>query len=132
MDKMVAGAYTLEVNNKGIYIAGDNEAGVFYGIQTLIQLLPPQAGAALAIPYISITDYPRFGYRGMMLDVGRHFFPVDFVKKNTLIIFALHKMNYFPLALNRGPGLADRDKKISQAYRSGRLAQRHHHWPQPR
>ena len=97
LDYALPGAYTLTIDGKGAYIAGDNENGAFYGIQTLIQLLPvPTAGAAskLAIPYVSIKDYPRFAYRGLMLDAGRHFFPVDFVKKYIDYI-ALHKMNYF-------------------------------------
>ena len=81
LDKPIEGAYVLTVNNKGAYIAGDNETGVFYGVQTLFQLLPvPDARLKmrpnkLAIPYISIQDEPRFEYRGMHLDVGRHFFP---------------------------------------------------------
>ena len=92
------GAYNLNVNNKEIYIGGDNEAGVFYGVQSLIQLLPVPAPmqktteTKLRIPFVSITDYPRFAYRGLMLDVGRHFFPVDFVKKY-IDYLALHKMN---------------------------------------
>jgi hexosaminidase len=100
MDNAVAGAYQMTVNNKGVYIAGDNEAGVFYGMQTLIQLLPvPDARLKmrpnkLAIPYVSIEDEPRFGYRGMMLDVGRHFFPVSYVKKY-IDYLALHKFNKF-------------------------------------
>jgi hexosaminidase len=100
LDKPIPGAYQMTVNNKGVYIAGDNEAGVFYGMQTLIQLLPvPDARLKmrpnkLAIPYVSVEDEPRFGYRGMMLDVGRHFFPVSYVKKY-IDYLALHKFNKF-------------------------------------
>ncbi len=107
MDKPVPGAYTLTVNNKGVYIAGDNEEGVFYGIQTLIQLLPPDPAKVnnkkLSIPYVSIEDYPRFGYRGMHLDCGRHFFPVSFVKKY-INYLALHKLNYFHWHLTEDQG----------------------------
>ncbi|MEP6928264.1 MAG: family 20 glycosylhydrolase [Ginsengibacter sp.] len=94
MDNPVAGAYTMTINNNGIYIAGDNEAGAFYGIQTLIQLLPVQKMSSLDIPYISIKDYPRFQYRGMHLDVSRHFFPVEYIKKY-IDYLAYHKLNNF-------------------------------------
>jgi hexosaminidase len=103
MDKSIPGAYTLQVKKDGIYISGDNENGVFYGIQTLIQLLPVERSTTFKIPYTSITDYPRFAYRGLMLDVGRHFFPVDFVKKYIDYI-ALHKMNYFHWHLTEDQG----------------------------
>ena len=109
MDNAVAGAYQMTVNNKGVYIAGDNANGVFYGIQTLIQLLPvPDARLRmrpnnLAIPYVSIEDAPRFGYRGMHLDVGRHFFPVSFIKKY-IDYLALHKFNTFHWHLTEDQG----------------------------
>ncbi|MBK9570091.1 MAG: beta-N-acetylhexosaminidase [Chitinophagaceae bacterium] len=100
LDHEIAGAYHLVVDSKGVYIAGDNEAGVFYGIQTLIQLLPiPDAKVItrpkkLTIPYVSVEDAPRFAYRGLHLDVSRHFFPVSFIK-TYIDYIALHKMNYF-------------------------------------
>lgn len=100
MDNEIPGAYNMTVDGKGIYIAGDNEDGLFYGIQTLIQLLPvPEAGSKikrdkLNIPYVAIEDAPRFAYRGMHLDCSRHFWPVDFVKKY-IDYLALHKFNKF-------------------------------------
>lgn len=100
LDNELPGAYNLAVNGKGVYIAGDNEDGVFYGIQTLIQLLPvpdvrlKMRPNKLAIPYVNVEDAPRFAYRGMHLDVSRHFFPVDFVKRYIDYI-AMHKMNFF-------------------------------------
>lgn len=100
MDNEIPGAYNMTVDGKGIYIAGDNEDGVFYGIQTLIQLLPvPEAGSKirrdkLNIPYVAIEDAPRFAYRGMHLDCSRHFWPVDFVKQY-IDYLALHKFNKF-------------------------------------
>ncbi|MBL0273414.1 MAG: family 20 glycosylhydrolase [Chitinophagaceae bacterium] len=100
LDHEIAGAYHMVVDSKGVYIAGDNEAGVFYGIQTLIQLLPiPDAKVntrpkKLTIPYVSVEDAPRFAYRGLHLDVSRHFFPVSFIK-TYIDYIALHKMNYF-------------------------------------
>lgn len=86
--------YHLEVSDNSITIQGNSYAGVFYGIQTLIQLLPAQALDNMAIPCVTIEDYPRFAYRGLHLDVARHFFPVSFVKEYIDFI-ALHKMNTF-------------------------------------
>ncbi len=125
-DNPIPGAYRMTVDNKGVYIAGDNETGVFYGIQTLIQLLPlemtksppdRQAGK-LPIPFISIADYPRFPYRGMHLDVGRHFFPVSFVKKYIDYI-ALHKMNYFHWHLTEDQGWRIEIKKYPRLTQAG-------------
>jgi hexosaminidase len=104
LDDSIPGAYNLSVDQKGIYIGGDNETGVFYGIQTLIQLLPLPVGAQkLSVPYVQISDRPRFAYRGMMLDVGRHFMPVTFVKK-FIDYLALHKMNEFHWHLTEDQG----------------------------
>ncbi|MEO5564539.1 MAG: family 20 glycosylhydrolase, partial [Chitinophagaceae bacterium] len=109
LDKPIAGAYIMSVNNKGVYIAGDNETGVFYGVQTLIQLLPvPDAGLKmrpnkLDLSYVSIEDEPRFEYRGMHLDVGRHFFPTDFIKKY-IDYLAYHKLNVFHWHLTEDQG----------------------------
>ena len=97
------GAYTMNVNKKGISIKGDDETGVFYGIQTLVQLLPVQKTSSLNIPPVQIKDAPRYQYRGVMLDVGRHFFPVAFVKKY-IDYLALHKMNYFHWHLTEDQG----------------------------
>lgn len=103
MDSSVTGAYTLAVNNNGISITGNDEAGTFYGIQTLIQLLPVQKMSSLDIPYISVKDYPRFQYRGMHLDVGRNFFPADYMKKY-IDYLALHKYNTFHWHLTEDQG----------------------------
>ena len=87
-------AYVLTTLDNGISIAGTSKPGIFYGIQSLIQLLPIQNTNSLAVPPINIIDHPRFDYRGMHLDVSRHFFDVDFVKQY-IDYLALHKMNYF-------------------------------------
>jgi hexosaminidase len=90
--------YALDVNSQGIQLSASTAAGLFYGTQTILQLLPPEVyesekqNAKWAIPFVKIEDQPRFGYRGMHLDVARHFFPVEFIKKYIDII-ALHKMN---------------------------------------
>ncbi len=97
------GAYKLSVTGSGITISGETRSGTFYGVQTLIQLLPTELSATMQIPALAIEDYPRFEYRGLHLDVGRHFFPVDFIKKYIDYI-ALHKMNYFHWHLTEDQG----------------------------
>jgi N-acetyl-beta-hexosaminidase/alpha-L-fucosidase len=107
--------YRLLAQKDAIIIAGLNAQSVFYGIQTLIQLLPLSPFTAtptgyairstngLNIPAVTITDYPRFAWRGLHLDCGRHFFPVEFVKRYIDFI-ALHKMNYFHWHLTEDQG----------------------------
>jgi hexosaminidase len=80
--------YTLIVNSQGATIVGKDRGGLFNGIQTLLQLLPPQVyadtlvhGVTWRMPDVQISDYPRFRYRGMMLDVSRNFFDVPTVEK---------------------------------------------------
>lgn len=91
----VSGGYRLKItHDNGVVIEGNDAAGVFYGVQTLIQLLPTQAGVLPRLPEVKIEDYPRFEYRGMHLDVVRHFFPIDYVKRY-IDYMALHKLNYF-------------------------------------
>lgn len=88
-----AEGYTLTTTSDQIRICGQSANGVFYGIQTLRKAIPAQAqGAAIILPAGEVKDAPRFGYRGMHLDVGRHFFPVDFIKKY-IDLLALHNMN---------------------------------------
>ena len=81
-----AEGYTLESGDHGVRVGGDTAAGVFRGVQSLRQLLPAaieRADAAAApdggwtVPAASVADAPRFAYRGAMLDVARHFFPVE-------------------------------------------------------
>jgi hexosaminidase len=96
--------YILSVKSSSIEISASKPAGLFYGIQTIYQLLPPEiykppaklAGndIELEIPCIEMTDKPAFSWRGMHLDVSRHFFPKEFIKKYIDLI-ALHKMNVF-------------------------------------
>jgi hexosaminidase len=100
-------AYHLDIQPGKIGVNGDSATGVFYGLQSLIQLLPvPDSGitlGALTVPCADIHDYPRFAYRGLMLDVGRHFFPVDFVKKY-LDLMAHYKYNTFHWHLTEDQG----------------------------
>lgn len=80
--------YTLSVTSGKVNIHANKPAGLLYGVQTLLQLLPPQIesekreeNVSWQIPQVEITDYPRVGWRGLMLDVSRHFFTVDEVKR---------------------------------------------------
>jgi hexosaminidase len=86
--------YRLVVTPHRITITGHDEAGVFYGLQSLSQLLPAATGGALRVPGCVMEDYPRFGYRGMHLDVSRHMFPVPVLKK-WLDVLAFYKINTF-------------------------------------
>jgi hexosaminidase len=79
--------YTLSVTTKDITIKANKPAGIFYGVQTLMQLLPKEIESAenvdniaWKVPCVEITDYPRFGWRGLMFDVSRHFFTKEEVK----------------------------------------------------
>ena len=120
-----AGAYQFQSTKNGVKINGANPEGVFYGVQTLIQLLPTEKAASLSIPLVQVKDEPRFGYRGMHLDVGRHFFPVSYIKKYIDYI-ALHKMNYFHWHLTEDQGWRIEIKKYPKltsvgAYRNGTI-----------
>jgi len=96
--------YRITVKAKGVTIEGRTPTGVFYGIQTLRKALPITDGTTeIVLPGATINDSPRFGYRGMMLDCCRHFFPVSFVKKY-IDLLALHNMNRFHWHLNDDQG----------------------------
>jgi hexosaminidase len=123
------GRYTMNVSPAGVTIEGDSYHANFYGIQTLIQLLPVKPASTLALPAVSIEDYPRFQYRGLHLDVGRHFFPLDFLKKYIDYI-ALHKLNYFHWHLTEDQGWRIEIKKYPKltevgAYRDGTIIGRY-------
>ncbi|MCC9167164.1 beta-N-acetylhexosaminidase [Pontibacter harenae] len=86
--------YTLVAAGKDITIRAKDTRGAVYGIQTLLQLLSLQQVKSVQVPAVSVTDYPRFAYRGMHLDVVRHMFPVSFIKKY-IDYLAFHKFNTF-------------------------------------
>jgi len=93
--------YRLEVTKERITLRANQPQGLFYGMQTVLQLLPPDIAATRRVndvkwevPCVRVTDFPRFGWRGLMLDVSRHFFPVSFVKKY-IDQLAKYKMNRF-------------------------------------
>ncbi len=85
--------YELSVTSDRVVIKG-RYAGLFYGVQTLIQLIETKGSGVATIPCASIKDYPRFPYRGMHLDVSRHFFDVEFVKRY-IDLMAGYKLNHF-------------------------------------
>ncbi len=103
-------AYRLQVSPEGVRIAGGSAAGVFYGCQSLLQLLPPAifrrsrvTGVSWELSAVEVEDAPRFGWRGAMLDVARHFMP-----KHDLLRFidlmAMHKLNILHLHLTDDQG----------------------------
>ncbi len=92
--------YTLKVSENLVEIYGKDEAGVFYGVQSFIQLL---CCGEMNLPELLIEDYPRFSYRGFMLDCGRYFFTVDAVK-HFLQLMAIHKLNRFHWHLSEDQG----------------------------
>ncbi len=115
--------YNLKAGKSSIEINGFSDAGTFRGVQTLIQLLPVNrqqvtGNQQLKIPFVTITDYPRFQYRGMHLDVSRHFFPVSYIKKYIDFI-ALHKMNYFHWHLTDDQGWRIEIKKYPKLTQVG-------------
>lgn len=102
--------YVLNVSATNISVKANDERGLFYAIQTIFQMLPSDASALKAvknvewsIPCAEITDYPRFGWRGLMLDVSRHFFPKDFVKRY-IDQMARYKFNVFHFHLSDDQG----------------------------
>ena len=97
-------SYNLKIAPQGIDISGSDYAGVFYGLQTLVQILETtKINNSPAVTSVLIEDRPRFRWRGMLLDVARHMFPADFIKRYIDII-AAHKMNVFHWHLTEDQG----------------------------
>ncbi|MGV4460356.1 beta-N-acetylhexosaminidase [Ornithobacterium rhinotracheale] len=121
-------AYTLSINNSNVKITASTSTGIFYGIQSLRQLVHNQKNIEY-FPAVEIKDEPRFAYRGMHLDVGRHMFPVDFIKKY-IDLLALHKMNKFHWHLTEDQGWRLEIKKYPKltevgAYRAETAIKKH-------
>ena len=102
--------YALAVTKDSVVIRAPGAAGLFYGVQTLLELLPPEVlaarpptGRAWTIPCVRVEDQPRFKWRGLLLDVARHFFTKDEVKQ-LLDVMALHKLNRLQLHLTDDQG----------------------------
>lgn len=97
--------YKLEITPEKVLLTGGSEAGVFYGTQTIHKALPilKDGKVVAALPAGTVTDFPRFRYRGFMIDVGRHFFPVSYLKQ-MIDLMALHNINYFHWHLTEDQG----------------------------
>lgn len=125
------GVYSINVNEYAISVMGSKNEDLFHGLQTLLQMLQPNASKInnLRIPLVTITDYPRFPYRGMHLDVCRHFFPISFVKKY-IDYLAAYKFNKFHWHLTEDQGWRIEIKKYPEltsigANRNGTLIGRY-------
>ena len=118
--------YRLDITAQRVRIRANTGAGILNGIQSFLQMLPSAAAnGRWEIPCLQILDYPRFAYRGMHLDVGRHFYPVSFVKKY-LDFMAAYKLNYFHWHLTEDQGWRIEIKKYPElvtkaAYRNGTI-----------
>jgi len=124
--------YKLTITPRRITLIG-KDAGLFYGIQTLMQLFPVEVSGTEKLPCITIEDSPRFGYRGMMLDVSRHFFTVPQVKK-VIELMAAYKLNNFHWHLVDGQGWRIEIKKYPKltqvgAYRLQTMYGTNRDWP---
>lgn len=99
--------YRLESTPERVSIDAVDNAGLFYGVQTLLQLLPASVfstvSTELSIPCLTIEDHPQFSWRGLMLDVCRYFMPLDFVKR-LIDLMAMHKLNVLHLHLTDDQG----------------------------
>ncbi|MFP3962773.1 beta-N-acetylhexosaminidase [Actinomadura fulvescens] len=130
-------AYRLTVGADGAEIVGGDEAGIFWGRQTLRQLLGPDAfrraaiGGPPVVPYVTIEDAPRFGWRGFMLDVARHFMPKDGVLRYVDLL-AAHKLNVLHLHLTDDQGWRveiERYPRLTEVGSWRRRSQRGWGWP---
>jgi hexosaminidase len=111
--------YQLNITPSSVTISANKKAGIVYGMQTIFQMLPAiRTNAAMVIPCMQVTDYPRFKWRGMMLDVSRHFYSADMVKE-FLDLMASYKMNVFHWHLVDDPGWRIEIKKYPKLTQVG-------------
>jgi hexosaminidase len=108
--ELPAEGYTLDADADGVTIRAADEAGLFHGTQTLRQLLPPASlsdhrvdGVAWRVPAVHVEDAPRFAWRGLMIDVARHFFPVEVIERQ-IDLMALHHLSRLHLHLSDDQG----------------------------
>ncbi|RAI99373.1 hexosaminidase [Chitinophaga skermanii] len=106
-----AEGYTITSSPNAITVTGNDNAGMFYGMQTVMQLIPTEKSNTYNLPLVAVEDAPRFGYRGLHLDVSRHFFSIDFIKK-FIDLLAMHKMNTFHWHLTDDQGWRIEIKKF--------------------
>ena len=122
--------YQLTVTAKSITIKANQPAGIFYGVQSFLQLLPPEIGSTSRVsgvswsaPCVTITDYPRFSWRGLMLDVSRHFFTKEEVKQY-MVQMARYKYNVLHLHLSDDQGWRIEIKSFTAAHQCRSLARK--------
>ena len=121
LSSLGAEGYELTVAPDSVVIRAPAQAGLFYGVQSLLQLFPPQilspqpvTGVAWVAPCVYIQDQPRFAWRGVMLDVSRHFFDKQEVER-VLDAHGLAQAQHLPLAPHGRPGLAPRHPRLSRS-----------------
>ena len=125
-DQLAEEAYTLTITSEAISICSNPSAkGLFYGVQSLLQLLPPSAwdtkqkpAESYQLPAMNLTDAPRFAYRGAMMDVGRNFLPKEAVLK-MLDLMAFYKLNSFHFHLTDDQGWRIEIKKYPRLTEKG-------------
>jgi hexosaminidase len=106
--------YHLAITDNMILVSANTKAGIVYGMQSLFQLLPAiRTNAPLSLPCMQVTDYPRFSWRGMHLDVSRHFFSPKMIKEY-IDLMAMYKMNVFHWHLTDSQGWRIEIKKYPQ------------------
>ena len=127
-DQLPAEGYKISITDKKVTITG-KDAGLFYGVQSVMQLMPDKQNNQITINAAEISDYPRFKYRGMHLDVGRHMFPVAFIKKY-IDLMSQYKLNNFHWHLTEDQGWRIEIKKYPKlttigSSRNGTIIGRH-------
>lgn len=118
-DEIARAAYILEITRGGIRISG-TETGQFYALQSLVQMMPSVRGKHVRLAAVKISDSPRFRYRGMHLDVARHFMPVSFVKR-FIDLMSQYKLNYFHWHLTEDQGWRIEIKKYPRLTEVGSI-----------
>lgn len=114
IDQIGEEGYILKVSEKGIDIKANTKSGIIYAMQSLLQTLPQvRTNAALEVPAMEVTDYPRFKWRGMHMDVSRHFFSIEMVK-GYIELLASYKLNIFHWHLVDDQGWRIEIKKYPQ------------------
>ncbi len=116
-------SYTMKVTEKGIELTAFEPVGLFRAAQTLRKSLPEKNGLGLVMPFVEITDQPRFSYRGVLLDCGRHFFSVEFIKQ-FLDVMALHGCNQFHWHLTEDQGWRFEVKALPDLAKKGSVREK--------
>ncbi len=111
-------AYSIRVDTSGIRVKAVTPEGIFRAVQTLLKSVCSVSSDAVYFPSVEITDYPRFYYRGLMLDVSRHFSTVDEVKR-FIDLLALHQLNVFHWHLTDDQGWRIEIKKHPELTKIG-------------